>query len=207
MASRDKIDIEFLGELCHHVLVEGVGDAALGLVPVLVLALFRVSPTDVAQQTLVRNVGRTRDHFEVSAVVELLRQAAMHTEDLVVDKGCHRELIKHGHKLLEQPAVLLIVTRQLNLGLPFPLQKRLVEPVNEGQVMCLMVATEEEEVLRVLHFKGKEEQNRLHLHRAAALVVAQEEVVGFRWPALHLEDLAQVGVLTVDVSNDLDRWL
>ena len=73
--------------------------------------------------------------------------------------------------------------------------------------MAFVVTPQQEEVLRILDFEGEQEQNRLNLHWSSALVISEEEVVGFRRPALHVKYFAKVVELSVDVSHNFDRWL
>ena len=62
-----------------------------------------------------------------------------------------------------------------------------------------MVATQDEEVLRVLDLVGQKQADCLEGLLAAIHVVAQEEIVRFRGEASILEQTEEIIVLTVDV--------
>ena len=62
----------------HYILVKSIADAALTILIVLILVFFGVGPEQVAQQTLIWDVGRALDHLDVAVLVELLAEAAVH---------------------------------------------------------------------------------------------------------------------------------
>jgi hypothetical protein len=67
-----------------------------------------------------------------------------------------------------------------------------------------VVATKEEEVLRVLDLVAEQKEDSLQTLLATVDVVAEEEVVGRRREAAHFEQADEVRVLAVDVTDDLD---
>lgn len=78
----------------------------------------------------------------------------MHAQNLVVDQRRHRQLLEDVDELLEQPTVLLILLCEGNFGLSFPLEQRLVEPVNVSQTVALVITAKQEKVLRVFDLEG-----------------------------------------------------
>ncbi len=79
-----------------------------------------------------------------------------------------------------------------------------VDPVDAG---ALVVAPEQEEVLRVLDLVGEQQADGLQRLLAAVDVVPEEEVVGLGREAAVLEEPQEVVVLPVDVAADLERRL
>lgn len=207
MPTRYQINVELFGEVLNDILVEGVADTSLGVLIVLVLILLWVSPQQVAEKALVRNVARPFDHFYVAVFVELLTQTAMHAENFVVDQCSDWGLFENADKFLEQPTVLLVLLCEGDFGLALPFKQGFVEAIDVGETMALVVAAEEEEILRVLHLEREKQKHGLNLHRATTLIVAEEEVVRFGRPALHVEYFSEVVELPVDVANYLDRRL
>lgn len=63
-----------------------------------------------------------------------------------------------------------------------------------------MVTAEQEEIAWVLHLVGHQQADRLQRVLAAIHIVAQEQIVGFRWIFAVVEQPKQVGVLSVDVA-------
>lgn len=78
----------------------------------------------------------------------------MHAQDLVVNERRYRQLLEHADELLEQAAVFLILLCKSNFGLSFPLEQRLVEPINVRQAVALVIAAKQEEILWVLYLEG-----------------------------------------------------
>lgn len=84
MSTGDQINIEFLGEVSHHIFIEYVTNASFTLLVVLVLHLW-ISPKQIAKQALVWNVGRPLNHFNISVVVQFLRKTTVHAKNFVID--------------------------------------------------------------------------------------------------------------------------
>jgi hypothetical protein len=66
-----------------------------------------------------------------------------------------------------------------------------------------VIATEDEEIFRILDLVGQEQADGLKGLLASIDVVTQEEVVSFRWEATVFEKTQQIVILTVDVAADL----
>jgi len=81
----------------------------------------------------------------------------MHAEDLVVDQGGDWDLIEDADELLEQAAILLVWSSQLQSRTAFPLQQSLVESINMRQAVALVVAAEQEEILGILDFVAQKQ--------------------------------------------------
>lgn len=67
-----------------------------------------------------------------------------------------------------------------------------------------MVAAEDEEVLGVLDLVREEQADGLEGLLPTVDIVAEEEVVGFRWESAVLEQTEEIVVLAVYVTADLD---
>ena len=78
MAPSNQVNVQLLSEVSHYVLIESITDASFTILVVLELVLLRVGPEQVAQQSLVWDVGGPFDHLYVSVLVQLLTQAAVH---------------------------------------------------------------------------------------------------------------------------------
>jgi hypothetical protein len=76
----------------------------------------------------------------------------------------------------------------------------IVEAVDAVDGGTLVVAAEEEKVLRVLDLVGKQQGNRLQGLLASVHVVPQEQVVGIRGEPAVLEEPQQIIVLPMDVA-------
>jgi hypothetical protein len=114
----------------------------------------------------------------------------VHGEDLLVNDGSDGqavEAIGEGLPQLDVVAALALI----------------VEAVDTVDGRALVVATQDEEVLRVLDLVCQEQADSLEGLLAAVDVVAQEEVVGFGREAAVLEQAEEIIVLSVDVSADL----
>ena len=111
----------------------------------------------------------------------------MHAEDLLVDDRAHRqavEAVREGLPELDVVASLALV----------------VEPVDAVDRRALVVAAQQEEVLRVLDLVCQQQADRLQRLLPAVHVVAQEQVVRVRREPSVLEQPQQVVVLSVDVA-------
>ena len=115
----------------------------------------------------------------------------MHRKDLLIDDSGDRQAVEAVRKCLPQLDVVA--------SLAF-----VVETVDAVDRCALMVAAENEEVLRVFDLVRKQQADGLQGLLATVDVIAEEEVVGFwRKPAV-LEQAQEVVVLPVNVTADLE---
>jgi hypothetical protein len=121
MASCYKVNIELLSEVGYHILVEHIADTPFGFLELRYLGL-RISPKQVTEDSLVRDVRWSLNHFDVPVIHQLLREATMHTEDLIVDQSCHWQLLENADELLEQAAIFLVTALKGDFGFALPLQ-------------------------------------------------------------------------------------
>jgi hypothetical protein len=77
--------------------------------------------------------------------------------------------------------------------------------LTSGHVGALMVAAEEEEVLGELDLVAKQEQDCLKGLLSPVDIVAEEEIVGLRREAAHLEHADEIGVLNCQHENAPER--
>lgn len=111
----------------------------------------------------------------------------MTAEDLLVYDRRHRQTIETISERLPQ----LDVVASLAL---------VVEAVDAIYGGALVVASQQEEILRILDLVGEQETDRFEGLFATIDVVAEEKVVGFGREASVLEQTQEVVVLTVDVA-------
>lgn len=79
-----------------------------------------------------------------------------------------------------------------------------VKAVDPRDIGAFVVASEEEEILWVLELVAEKEQYRLERLLATVDVISQEQEVCAWWKPAHLKHSDQVGVLAVDVTDNLD---
>ena len=115
----------------------------------------------------------------------------MHGKDFLVDDRRNGQAIEAVGKCLPQ---LNVVT-----SLAF-----VIEPVYAINRGALMVASKDEEVLRVLYFVRKQQTNRLQGLLPSINVVSKKEVISFRGKTSILEKSKKVVVLPVYVAADLE---
>jgi hypothetical protein len=186
VSAADEVEVVLVEELGDLVGAEGEGDAAVVLAPAGALAV-GVGPEEVAEEALVGDVDGSGDLPDPVEAVEVRREAAVHAEDLVVDDGGDGEAVEAvGEELPEadaEPALALVV-----------------EPVDSVDRRALVVASQQEEVVRVLDLVCQQEADRLDALLPAVHVVAEEQVVRRRRQPAELEQPEQVGELAVDVA-------
>ena len=69
-----------------------------------------------------------------------------------------------------------------------------------------MISSKEEKVLGIFDLVTKQEENGLETLLPSVDVIPEEEIVGSGREAAHLEEAYKIRVLTVDITDDLDRW-
>mmetsp|Transcript_15000 Transcript_15000/g.58738 ORF Transcript_15000/g.58738 Transcript_15000/m.58738 type:complete len:232 (-) Transcript_15000:64-759(-) len=114
----------------------------------------------------------------------------MQNEDLAVHERCERELHKGVLDHLEHRGIV-------------PLQYLVLEMVLGVEARVLVVASVEEDCLRLLQLERIEQQEHLHAVRPAVHEVAvEQEHVLLRRPSSHLEDGEHIQELAMGIAND-----
>jgi hypothetical protein len=111
----------------------------------------------------------------------------MHAQDLLVDDGSDWHRVKDVAEYFPG----------LEVVLAFALVVESVDAIDSGG---LVVAPQQEEVLRVLDLVGQQQADALYGLLAAVHVVSQEEIVDIPGESALLKHLDQVGVLPVDIA-------
>lgn len=111
----------------------------------------------------------------------------MHAENLLINKCCDGEAIEAISEGLPQLDVIAALAL-------------IIKSVNTINGCALVVATEEEEVLRVLDLVGQEEAHGLEGLLATINIIPQEEVVGIGWETAIFEKSEQIVVLPVHIT-------
>ena len=158
----------------HYILVKSIADAALTILIVLILVFLGIGPKQVAKETLIRDIGRPLDHFDVAVLVELLTETTVHAQDLVIYESCDGELFEDVDEFFEKAAVFLgwRLKRYFRFSLPF--EERLIEAVDVRERVALVIASQQEEVLGVLDLESQQQQHGFNLHGASSLIVTEE---------------------------------
>ena len=185
MAAGNQLDLHALTELVHRVRPEHERRAPV--VPsVAADVLVGVGPQQVHEQRPVLRHHRPLDGAQLVERAEVLREAAVHAQDLVRDPRAEGQAVEH---VLKNAHCLLA-------GNQFKHRKREVADL-EGEVEAvavvsaalveeaidaldagaLVVAAQEVQVVRVLDLVGQQQTDRLQSLAAAIDVVSQEHVV------------------------------
>ncbi|KAJ8523567.1 hypothetical protein ON010_g17552 [Phytophthora cinnamomi] len=152
------VEVVALEELAHDVGAEREGHAAVVLSPAHNV-LVGVGPQQVAEQARVGHVRGAHEALDLLHLAELGGQAAVHAEDLLVHDGRHGqavEAVREGLPELDVVAALALV----------------VEAVDAVDGRALVVAAQDEEVLRVLDLVGQQQADGLQALFAAVHVVS-----------------------------------
>jgi hypothetical protein len=123
--------------------------------------------------------------------IEVRAQTTVHGEDLLVDDGGNWQAVEAVGKSLPQLDVV-------------PALALVIEAVNAVDRRAFMIATENEEVLRILDLVGKQQADCLKRLLPSVNIVAKKQIVGFWWEAAILEETQKVIVLAVDVAANLE---
>ena len=157
--------------------------------------VIRVAPEQITHGPF---VGDLLDAVQGADVVEGVDgggEAAVETEDLVVDEGRQRQVVEEVGEVFPHVGVAVFA------------EAFVVEAVDLGDLPGFVVASEDGDALGVADLEGDEEGHGLDGEVAPVNVVAHEEVVGVRVGTADLEELHQVVELAVDVTADGDGAL
>jgi len=150
-----------------------------------------VRPEQVAYYTGIGNIYGSSDASNLIHGVQLRRKTAVNTEHLFVNDSCDGKAVEAVSEGLPQ----LYAVSSLTF---------IIEAIDTVDGSALVVATEQEEILGILDFVGKEKANGLKTLFATIDVISQEEIVGIRREATVFKQTKKIIVLAVDITNDLD---
>mmetsp|Transcript_23280 Transcript_23280/g.38919 ORF Transcript_23280/g.38919 Transcript_23280/m.38919 type:complete len:232 (-) Transcript_23280:380-1075(-) len=188
-----KVEIVLLQKFCHAVSPEGVRNSSVVLAPPLNV-LVRVRPQQIAQQSSVRHIRRTRDLLNLLQRLQVWREASMHAQDLLIHQRGHRQAVEAVCERLPEANVVAALAL-------------VVKPIDAVDRSTLMVASQQEEILGVLNLVREQEADSLQALLAAVDIIPKEQVVCLRWKPTVFEQAEEVRVLPVDITADLYRGL
>eukprot|EP00754_Rhynchopus_humris_P029610 Rhum_TRINITY_DN15226_c0_g1::Rhum_TRINITY_DN15226_c0_g1_i3::g.145544::m.145544 len=186
-----KLQVQLLKCLDNDVCPEVEGDLLVGALPTLA-ALLGVGPQQVAHEPSIRHVGRACDLPQLLKAVQLRREPSVHAQDALPDNGRQR----HGVERVVEPLPDLDARPTLTL---------VVEAVDTRDGRTLVVSTQQEEVVGVLHLVRHQREDHLQRACASVHVVPQEQVVRLGRRAAQLEPPQKILVLSVDVPEHAHR--
>lgn len=135
-------------------------------------------------------VSRSHDSTNLLHRVQIGAQTTVHGENLFIDDGGNWQAVEAVGERLPQFDVVS------SLAL-------VVEAIDTVDGGAFVVATQDEEVLRVLDLVRKQQADGLERLLASVYVVSQEEVVRFWGEATVLEQAEKIIVLPVNIAADL----
>jgi hypothetical protein len=138
MRPTDQVKVVATQKLGHYVFTEGEGDSSVVLPPAYDVFV-RVGPQQIAQQASVRDVRGTHDALDLFHILQLWAKPAVHAEDLFVYDGRNWQAVEAVSEGLPQ----------LNIVPPLAL---VVESIYSVNRCALMIASQNEKVLRILNF-------------------------------------------------------
>ena len=118
----------------------------------------------------------------------------MHAKNLLVDDGSDGKAVEAIGESLPKFDVV-------------PSLALIIEAVDSVDRCALVVASEQEEVLRVLDLVGEEEANGLERLLSSVNVISKEEIVGLRGETAILEESQEVIILAMHITADFDWGL
>lgn len=122
--------------------------------------------------------------------VQVRAETTVHGEDLLVDDCCNGQAVEAvGERLPE-----LDVISSLAL---------IIKPIDAVDGRALVVATQDEEVLRVFDLVCEEQADGLERLLASVNIITKEQVICLRRESTIFEQAEEVIILAVDVTTNL----
>lgn len=135
-------------------------------------------------------ISRAHDTPDLFHRIQIRAQAAVHGKDLFVNNGSDGQAIETVRKCFPELDVV-------------PSLALVVKAVNAIDRRALVVATQDEKVLRILDLVCEQQADCLERLLASIHVVAQEEVVCLWWKSSIFEETEQIVILAVNITANL----
>jgi hypothetical protein len=189
MRSADHVNVMLCAKLLNDVLTEDKADTSVVWGPT--VYLIRICPQKIAQDTFVRDVCWSVYAVDLLHNIDLGRQTSMHTENSLVNNSCYWEIVKHGAKLSPHRKIVS----------PLAL---IVETIHPCDGVALVVASEQEDHVWVLHFVRQQDANGFDALLSSIHEVSdQQKLVRWRSSSTFLKQTEYIIELTMEVSGDL----
>ena len=121
---------------------EDIAASSLVLLPVSDV-IVGVVPQKVGYDSLVGDIGWLGKTFHLLEAMHVFRNASVHAHDLLIDQGHQGHVVEAVHKLLEERYFV-------------PSLDLVEKPVNPGDGLALVVASQNDDLLREPNFEGEE---------------------------------------------------
>ena len=125
--------------------------------------------------------------------VDAWRETAVEAEDVIIDHGCQRQVVKQLRELLPNVRVSVLA------------QAFVVEAVHLGDLTRLVVASQDGDSVLVADLERDKQSDGLDTIIPAIDVIAHEQVVCVGRLTTDLEELKQIVELAVDIAADSHR--
>ena len=99
VCAADQVYVEILQEFLNNVLAEGVADASLVFAPALDVGV-GIGPEQIAKQALVGHFDGPFDADDISQILKVRAESAMHTDDLFIDNCADGHDVEHVEEVL-----------------------------------------------------------------------------------------------------------
>ena len=208
MRSSDQRQAVVVIERLTNILAKGIPRSSRANTPS--TPIIRITPEQITHGALMRHLLNPIERADIVERVDAGRQAAVQTEDLVVDERGQGQVVEQVGKVLPHVGVAVLA------------QAFVVEAVDLRDLARLVVAAQDGDALGVADFERDEKRHRLDGEVASVDVVAldlsvfrciwecvvcrltHEEVVGVGIRATDLEQLHQVVELSMYITTDCD---
>ena len=121
-----------------------------------------VIPQKVGYDSLVGDIGWLGKTFHLLKAMHVFRNSAVHAHDLLINEGHQGHVVEAVHKLLEQRYFV-------------PSLDLVEKPVNPGDGLALVVASQNDDLLREPHFESEEQTDHLARLLASVDVITHEQ--------------------------------
>lgn len=175
-------------ELPNHILSKYKTDSSIVIGPALDIDLW-IRPEQITKKASIRYILGPRLLIDTLKIVEVRAEAAVHTQDTIIDDGCDRQYIEASAKLSPDSHVV-------------PALALIVEAVHPVDGLALVITSQQVEVLRELDLVGKQQRDGLDALLASVNVVADKQklLVILRVPS-YVEKSEQIEVLSVHIAK------
>lgn len=111
----------------------------------------------------------------------------MHAKNLIIDESSDWHAIKHVLEFFPNPNTVASFTF-------------VIEAVHAIDLTALVVTSQQEEILRVLHFVGEQKNDSLKGLSTSVNIITKEKVVCLRWEASILKKSKKIWELSMRIT-------
>ena len=163
MTSANEIKIILVQKFSNLISSKGTRNTSITICPTINSSI-RIRPKQITKETAIWNISRSLNFLNLIQILQLGREAPMHTKYLFINECSHRQTVEAVGEYLPKP----------NIKPPFTFIIKAINPID----LCIfMVSPQEVKVVRISYFVSQKQTYCFQTLLSTIYIISKKEVV------------------------------